>query len=385
LPIEPLRNRRTCRESSLMIMACLLSVVVGLLVGCPLTAAARTIALRWGIVDQPGHRKIHRRAIPVTGGIAIFWTLALIIGGVIVAVWVFPESFWQRIWPAAVAHLRGLRSQTPMAGGLLACLAALHFTGLIDDRRNLGPFVKLIVQLVTALVMAGLFNVRLLELAWWGAIPSIALTVVWFIVITNAFNFLDNMDGLSGGVAAICGSILLTIALLNGQWFVGGVLGALVGALLGFLVFNLPPASIFMGDAGSLVVGFLVAFCSVRVTYYDPSMGPAPWWAVFTPLIVLAIPLYDLTSVTLIRLAQGRSPFVGDTQHFSHRLVRKGLSRRAAVMVIYACTLAAGLGGILLGRLTEGWAALLVVAQTLAILLVLALLERTAVVPEQAP
>jgi UDP-GlcNAc:undecaprenyl-phosphate GlcNAc-1-phosphate transferase len=140
-----------------------------------------------------------------------------------------------------------------------------------------------------------------------------------------------------------------------------------------------------MGDAGSLVVGFLVAFCSVRVTYYDPSMGPAPWWAVFTPLIVLAIPLYDLTSVTLIRLAQGRSPFVGDTQHFSHRLVRKGLSRRAAVMVIYACTLAAGLGGILLGRLTEGWAALLVVAQTLAILLVLALLERTAVVPEQAP
>jgi len=112
-------------------------------------------------------------------------------------------------------------------------------------------------------------------------------------------------------------------------------------------------------------------------TLYEPIRDDAAhWWAIFTPLVVLAIPLYDLVSVTAIRLSQGRSPFVGDTQHFSHRLVKRGLSRPAAVIVIYACTLATGLGGVMLGRI-PGWAAALVVVQTLAILTVLALLERS--------
>jgi UDP-GlcNAc:undecaprenyl-phosphate GlcNAc-1-phosphate transferase len=194
-------------------------------------------------------------------------------------------------------------------------------------------------------------------------------------VITNAFNFLDNMDGLAGGVATICAGIFLAAALISGQWFVAAALALLIGALLGFLVFNFPPASIFMGDGGSLVVGFLMGLCAVRVTYYDPQLGSA-WWAVFTPAIVLAIPLYDLTSVTLIRIAQRKSPFVGDTQHFSHRLVKRGLSRPAAVMVVWACTLATGLGGVMIGFVAP-WQAALIVAQTAAVVLVLALLERT--------
>lgn len=298
---------------------------------------------------------------------------------VLAAAWAMPVSWWAG-WSGPIAeHVPGLRSRTPLAGAVLAGMLLLHVTGLIDDRRDLGAGVKLLVQLGVAAVISAVFGVRLLTLV--GPIGSVLLTVVWLVAMTNAFNMLDNMDGLSGGVAAICGAVLMGCALLSGQWFVAGLLGLLVGALLGFLAFNFPPASIFMGDGGSLVVGFTLAVASVRLTYVAPGAtgeGLAAgdhWWAVFTPIVVMAVPLYDLVSVVAIRLGQGRSPLVGDTQHFSHRLVRRGLSRRAAVVVIYACTLATALGGMLLGRIA-GWAAGIVVIQTAMVLVVLALLER---------
>jgi len=150
------------------------------------------------------------------------------------------------------------------------------------------------------------------------------------------------------------------------------------GALIGFLIFNFPPAKIFMGDGGSLVIGFLLAILTARTTYYNPD-DPAyalggGWYGVFMPVIVLAIPLYDLLTVTVIRLKQGRSPFVGDQQHFSHRLVQRGLTKRGAVIVIWAATAVTGIGGIALGSL-QPWQAVLVGVQTLLVLLMLALLE----------
>ena len=360
-----------------MVLACLSLILVSLAIGLPLTWLCRRAAVRLGQVDRPGERKLHERPIPVTGGIAIFWATALPVLGAIAAAWWLPSAAWDSLVASASEQLPGVRAQTGMALTLIGGLFLLHLTGLVDDRRNLGPFLKLFIQVAVALALAGPFEVRLLTLL--GLPVSVAVTVLWFVAITNAFNFLDNMDGLAAGVATVCGGILLACALISGQWFVAAVLALLIGALLGFLAFNFPPASIFMGDGGSLVIGFLIAFCSVRVTY--TQLGPhAPadshWWAVLTPLVVLAIPLYDLTSVTLIRLAQGKSPFVGDTQHFSHRLVQRGLTRPAAVFVIYACTLATGLGGILLTRASTGWQATLVAGQTVAILIVLALLER---------
>lgn len=367
-----------------MYLICLAMIPLALLIACPMTWLVRQAGLRLGHLDQPGGRKAHQRAVPATGGVAI---VAAVLGpmavGLAVAWWA-PQGWWAAVAPAAVEHLPGIHQQTPMALTLLISLGALHIMGLIDDRRALGPLAKLAVQLIAAGAMVGLMNVRLLELlgtylGWPGVVMSIALTVLWFIIITNAMNFLDNMDGLAGGVGLICAAVFMAAALLGGQWFVAATLGLLVGALLGFLVFNFPPASIFMGDGGSLVVGFLLAFCSLRLTYVDESLGEQAggWWVLFTPLVVLAIPLYDLTSVTLIRLAQGRSPLVGDTQHFSHRLVRKGLSRPAAVIVIYACTLATALGGVLLGQVDRAWHAWLIFSQALAVLVVLALLERT--------
>jgi UDP-GlcNAc:undecaprenyl-phosphate GlcNAc-1-phosphate transferase len=357
-----------------MIALSLSLIVVALALSLPLTWVCRSAAGRLGQLDQPGHRKIHDRPIPVTGGIAIFWATAVPMLAALAAAWWLPTSLWESLAPAAVEHLPGVRQQTGMGLTLVGCLAGLHLVGVIDDRASLGPFLKLFVQIIAAAALAVFFDVRLLTLL--GGPVSIVVTVFWFVTITNAFNFLDNMDGLSGGVATICSAILLACALLSGQWFIAAVAALLIGALLGFLWFNFPPASIFMGDGGSLVVGFLVAFCAVRVTYTNLDASAAHWWAVLTPLVVLAIPLYDLTSVTLIRISQGRSPFVGDTQHFSHRLVQRGLTRPAAVIVIYACTLATGLSGVLLTQVAHAWQAALIAGQTLAVLVLLALLER---------
>ncbi len=361
-----------------MVLACLAMIAVGLALGLPLTHIVRGAAARLGQLDAPGERKTHDRPIPATGGIAIVAAAVAPIAAALAAAWFAPHHVG-RIVPDLAVHLPGMRDQTPMAGWLALGVGLLHVVGLIDDRFILPAAPKLAAQLVAAAIVVVFADTRTLEML--GPVPSIALTIGWFVVITNAFNFLDNMDGLSGGVALVCAAIFLVCALLGGQWFIAALLALLVGALLAFLRFNFPPASIFMGDGGSLVVGFILAFCSVRLTYASipaQRVADAAWWGLFTPLVVLAVPLYDLTSVTLIRLAQGRSPFRGDTQHFSHRLVRRGLSRPAAVAVICACTLATGLGGVLLGRV-PAWAAALIVVQTLLILLVLALLERGSV------
>ncbi len=170
----------------------------------------------------------------------------------------------------------------------------------------------------------------------------------------------------------------MAAAIVNHQWFIAAMLAALVGALVGFLVFNFPPARVFMGDGGSLVVGFLLAALTVRTTFYDPTQvetafGTA-WYGLFMPLVVLAIPLYDFATVTVIRLRQGKSPFVGDLQHFSHRLVERGLSRRGAVLVIWGLTAVTGIGGVSLGSLAP-WQAALVGVQTFLVLMVIALFE----------
>jgi UDP-GlcNAc:undecaprenyl-phosphate GlcNAc-1-phosphate transferase len=201
-----------------------------------------------------------------------------------------------------------------------------------------------------------------------GGVPvvSVLLTTVWIVAVTNAMNFIDNMDGLSGGVGAIAAAGLTAAALLSGQWFVAALSAAVCGACLGFLTQNYPRARMFMGDGGSLVLGFLLAFLATRITYILPGVdpvtdgGPAgvPWYAVLMPVCVLAVPLYDFASVTGIRVSQGKSPFKGDLQHLSHRLVKRGLSKPVAVAVIWGFAVLTGLNGLLLVR-AEPWEAVL--------------------------
>lgn len=387
-----------------MLLVCLLLIPLAACLSLPLCALLIRLGHRYQTLDGPGvagQIKAQARRIPNTGGIAIVAAFVLPILGPLLVVVLAPGVIDALIdaVPAlepARAHIPGLRDRAPLAGVFLGAILILHVLGVIDDRRPLGPWLKLGAILAAATAVALTDQSRLLTLLdpyVGGAWLSVAITVLWIGVVTNAFNFMDNMDGLSGGTALWAAACFLAASILSQQWFIASCLALLIGALLGFLWFNFPPARVFMGDGGSLVIGFVLAVLTVRTTYYDPAIldgvrlaetgfieagavasSPTRWHAVFMPLVILAVPLYDFLSVTIIRLSQGRSPFVGDLQHFSHRLVKRGLSKRAAVLVIWGFTLVTGISGVTLASL-EPWQAVLVGVQTALILGVIAAFE----------
>ncbi len=196
--------------------------------------------------------------------------------------------------------------------------------------------------------------------------------MLWIVGLTNAFNFLDNMDALSASVGLIASLLFVGAQVAVGSLFVPALLLVLSGALAGFLVHNRPPARLFMGDAGSNFLGFLLGTLTVTGTFTRQGFSP---FGVLAPLLVMAVPLYDTTSVILIRLREGRSPFQADRRHFSHRLVDRGLTPGRAVATIDLVTLAAGLGALLLHRLESLWEAAVVAGQTVCLLGVVAILE----------
>ena len=360
----------------------LVLIAISFVISWLLTFAMIRIAPRLGFVDKPGARKIHANPKPLGGGVAIFLGIALpMLCGLIVVNfagdWIVSRfDNRQEIFDL----IAGGQHQTPLSLGLLAAMLVMHAMGLFDDRKALGPYLKLFIQLAVTTVLVVGFKMRALttlDSIGLGIWPSVVVSVFWIAGITNAFNFLDNMDGLSAGVAAVATTAFLITTLLIGQWFVAATLALLLGALLGFLCFNFPPARIFMGDSGSLIIGFLLGVLTVRTQFIPHGQEwAAGWYAVFAPLIVLAVPLYDLIVVSIIRISRGRSPFVGDTNHFSHRLVARGMSRRTAVLTLYLLTAATSVAAILLPYVTSTFAAMLIFTQTLLVLGVVALLEQ---------
>src|SRR5882672_2008902 len=375
-------------------------MVVSLLLSLGLTAVIRKVAVRVGFVDRPGHRKIHYIPKPLGGGVAILLAMVIpMVGGLLyVHFGEPPEMDWIDVQATPTTkivttttlnpltvHWPGIRHQTPTALKFLGAMVAMHLLGLWDDRRALGPYLKLVIQLaiITALVLwADLRALTVLDSLGVGKWPSVVVTVLWIAGITNAFNFLDNMDGLSAGVAAVCGgAFLLTVLTMPEprQLFVAVTLALFIGALLGFLVFNFAPASIFMGDSGSLLIGLVLGVLTIRTTYLPAAdqveLGHR-WYALLAPVVVLAVPLYDLVVVSFIRLRMGKSPFVGDTNHFSHRLVARGMSRRTAVLCIYLITAATSLAAVLLPHVRTSLQAFLIFGQTALVLGVVMLLEQ---------
>ncbi len=359
-----------------LIAACTLS---GLLVSATVTAAMRRLARRWGLVDQPNARKVHAEPTPLGGGVGIACgvvvpllaaqiALSLTAGGSVVPEW-FPRQLAE--------HLAGAASRSGELWSIVAAGVMISALGLLDDIKALPWQPKLAVQFVVAcaLVAGGVRGTIFVNAPWVG----VAATVLWIVILTNAFNFLDNMDGLSAGIGLIA-SIIFAIIMLTGtvhpHLFVAGFLLVLSGALAGFLLHNWPPARIFMGDAGSCLIGLWLASMTVVGTFYD--YGRTGTHVILAPLCVLAVPLYDFCSVVLIRLSQGRSPFHADKCHFSHRLVELGMTRPQAVLTIYLVTLTTGLGGLLLYQV-EGWpGACLVVFLVFCVLAVIAILETAA-------
>lgn len=324
-----------------------------------MTPLVRRVAPALGLIDLPGDRKVHVVPTPRGGGIAIFL-------GVLIPALILPAAGVL----AGVESSPGLRVQL-VAIGLGAVV--LFLTGLADDRWSLSWKLRLGLQFLVAGCVAG-SGVRatvFVSQPWFG----FGLTVLWILVLTNAMNFLDNMDGLSAGIGLIAAVLFASILLLmveRAAWEVALLLLLLAGSLCGFLVWNRPPAAIFMGDCGSNLIGFLLATLTVAGTFYQRSGSRH---VMLAPLCVMAVPLYDFCTVILIRLLQGRSPFHGDKSHVSHRLVDLGLKPVYAVLTVHLMTMMTGACALLLYKVQDWVGAAIVMSVILMVLTVVAILE----------
>ncbi len=298
-------------SSFLLMAASALVIAIG---GTPLV---RYAALKLGILDNPSARKVHSAPVPLMGGIAIY--VAFI----------------------AALVLWGERSYVNEVVGISVGATLVSIVGALDDSRGMGSYLKLLFQVAaaTVLILSGV-QVRLFD-----GVLDIVLTLLWVVGITNAFNLLDNMDGLSSGVATIAAAFFTLLAAMSDQYLVGTLAAALCGACLGFLVYNWNPARVFMGDTGSLFLGFLLAAVGIKLRF--PANSASITWMI--PILVLALPLFDTTLVFFSRLRRGRNPLTTPGKdHVSHRLARRTGSQREAVLLCYLITGGTGLAAIFL-------------------------------------
>jgi UDP-GlcNAc:undecaprenyl-phosphate GlcNAc-1-phosphate transferase len=343
-------------------------VVVPFLISTGLCALVRRVAPRVGLLDRPGGHKGHSSPTPLGGGVAIWLAIMIVLSACGLLV-----HFGADRLPEAIArHAGGLRQRAGELGWIIGLSTVMMLMGFIDDRKNLHWKPRLALQFGCAAAVAALGARITLFGPFTHPLLGGAVTVLWIVALTNAFNMLDNMDGLAASVGLIAALIFGAAQAAVGSLFAPAVLLIVVGALAGFLVHNHAPARLFMGDAGSNFLGFLLGSLTVAGSFFHE--GAASPFSVLAPLLVMAVPLYDMTSVILIRLSEGRSPFQGDRRHFSHRLVARGLTPPQAVWTIDLVTLACGLGALLLHRL-DVWGAGLVLAQTGCLLGVVAILE----------
>lgn len=348
-----------------------------LLVSIVSTRIIRQLAPALGLIDQPADRKVHLTPTPLGGGIGIWLGVVLPLAAAHLTVWSITQQEQLPSWlPLLFApHLEGMLNQAGQLWGIVAAGTVLSVMGLIDDRRNLPWQPRLAIQILVACGLAA-SGVRATVFAPWPWLGFI-IAVGWMLVLINSINFLDNMDGLTGGIGLIASlmfAVIMLTALSEPRWFVAAVLLVLAGSLTGFLWWNWSPASIFMGDTGSYFVGLMLASMTIVGTFYEesPAIGRH---VMLAPLCILAVPLYDFSSVMLIRLREGRSPFSPDKSHFSHRLVELGLQPRNAVLTVHLATLTTGIGGLLLYKVPDWPSAVIVLGLIACVLLIVAILE----------
>ena len=293
----------------------------------------RKWSLHTGLVDDPGHRKIHQDPTPLAGGLAVLTGLLVPLALAVALV---------KFWPAQIAGsaslVYGIEHRATQLGAILFGAVAMVALGWLDDKHELRPLPKFAGQILIAATVAA-SGVRITLF-----VPSPAfshgITILWLLTVINAFNFNDNMNGLCTGLGVIGAALFAILAASDGHYLVAGVAFLMCGALLGFLPYNFPKARSFLGDAGSHLVGYLLAVLAILPHFYSKE-NPRPW-AVITPLLVLAVPLLDLAQVVVHRLSKGKPIYVGDTNHLSHRLVRSGLSRTNAVLLLWLAAILIG-------------------------------------------
>jgi UDP-GlcNAc:undecaprenyl-phosphate GlcNAc-1-phosphate transferase len=304
------------------VAAALLAMVASLL----MTPLVRSFARRIGAMDPPGGRKIHAASIPHMGGVAVAMASAIALGSLV---------FLSR----ATSASRLLFAPQPAAWLPILAGGALVFgVGLLDDLRPVPIPIKLVCQTAAAVIVLGL-GVRIDHVTLRGVTYELSslsapLTVLWIVGITNAFNLVDGLDGLATGLAVIAAAACATLLVLRGESQSALVLLALLGAAVGFLPYNFNPATIFLGDSGSLLFGFVLA-----VTAITGSQKGATALAVAVPLLIFALPIVEALSSAIRRLAQGRHIFSADRQHIHHQLLAMGLSHRSTVLLLYGLSL----------------------------------------------
>jgi len=310
-----------------------------------LTPLAIKVAFRRGVLDRPGGHKSHTSPVPYLGGLAIVTAFA---AAVVVASWIDADTSGQN----ELAKVLGIA-------------VGLALLGLLDDLRNLPPLFRLVAEIAAGWAVWEMgFGVTFAGADWLNAI----ITVVWVVGITNSFNMLDNMDGLSAGLSAIAATSFFAIAAANGQFLVATLGIGLAGCAMGFLRHNFHPAKIYMGDAGAYFFGFMLAYLGLKLQLGTPETA-----TFLVPLLVCSVAVLDTTLVTVVRLLNGRSPLQGGRDHVSHRLVRVGLPVPIAVGLIYVGGASVGAVAFVVARvdLTSAWILALLVGVLLAALGVL--------------
>lgn len=295
-----------------------LAFCVALLVSYLATPVVRKLAIRIGAVDQPNARKVHKTPIPRLGGLAIYLSFM-----------------------AAILITLPLDAQIY---GVLLGATLIVILGVIDDLVELSPKVKLVGQILAAVVLV-VFDVRISNLTipfegmmFLGNVASSILTIIWVVGIVNTVNLIDGLDGLAAGTSAITALTLFLVGYQKGQFIAGILAMALMGSALGFLKFNFNPAKIFMGDTGSMFLGFMLAAISI-----EGALKSTTTLALIVPVLALGFPIFD-TAIAIIRRFLNKVPiFQADKGHFHHKLVEKGLSHKQAVLVIYCiCSILCG-------------------------------------------
>jgi len=286
----------------------------------------RAWSRRVGLLDDPGHRKNHAQSMPLAGGLAILTGLlvTLVVLAILLQLDVVPGDLAEKI-------RYGVTHRAWQLGAILAGAIGMSVLGWLDDHYELRAAPKFAGQLaIAALVAAAGIRITLF-------VPSLVfsyvITILWLLTVTNAFNFMDNMNGLCAGLALIASLLLGLTSALHGQYLVAAISFLVSGAVLGFLPYNFPRASAFLGDAGSHLIGYLLAVLAILPHFYTRK-NPHPW-AVLSPVLILAVPLADLVWVVGLRWRLGQPFYVGDTNHLSHRLVRRGLNPTSAVLLIW--------------------------------------------------
>ncbi|MDG2471042.1 MAG: MraY family glycosyltransferase [Pirellulaceae bacterium] len=358
------------------------TLIPPMLVAYVVTWIVRINANRLGLLDEPGDRKVHLVPTPLGGGIGI-WAGFFTVFAVGSLILVFRDVGWiDRLMPGfARQHLDGISAKLDSLWILIGSGTLLALVGLADDKWAIGWKPRLASQFLIALFCVAWQGWRATAFISVPLVPGL-LSVVWIVAMINSFNMLDNMDGLSGGVAFLASTFLAAVLLIsregeegNQQLFVAGLLIVLAGSLLGFLFHNRPPAAIFMGDGGSYFIGFVIAAATLLATYTGyHSKSPH---GILAPLFVMAVPMYDMLTVIWIRLRNGKSPFEGDKNHLSHRLCDLGLTKTQSVLTIYLLTATCGMAALILHRV-DFLGAVIMGTLVLCIMVLIAILESTA-------